>query len=222
MLGRITGMTVAVAVVAACTFDGGGQPPPNIVPSSASPPPTGQAQAPPPTSPSPPGQTPPDLGIQPSDCLPYAVASLRIGDGGATGWFLTDGTSRMVLLDNQADARSALALAQRHTAHCFIGRDNPRPNRNDYIIGYWAGSSGRRTTIAKEDCIAYRTASLRIVDQGATGWLLTDGLSRMNVLDNQQDAANALTLARQFSRQCFIGRNNTRPDRTAYIVQYWQ
>lgn len=178
----------------------------------------------------PPTSTPPaDPGgsgglddIQPKDCLPYVAANLSIVDEGASGWLLTDGMSRMEILDNQADAERALALAQRHTAHCFIGRDNTRANRADYIVEYWAGDSGRNTVIQQPDCIAYRTATLSTVDEGATGWLLTDGASRMVILDSERDAGNALLLARTFTQQCFIGRDNTRPDRRAYIVEYWQ
>lgn len=178
----------------------------------------------------PPTSTPPsspkassDLDdIQPKDCVPYVAADLRIVDEGASGWLLTDGVSRMEILDNQVDAQRALALAQRHTAHCFIGRDNTRPNRADYIVEYWAGDSGVNTVIQQPDCIAYRTAGLRTVDEGSTGWLLTDGVSRMVILDSERDAGNALLLARSFTNQCFVGRGNTRPDREAYIVQYWQ
>ena len=41
---------------------------------------------------------------------------------------LTDGRSRMLMLDNEADARKALALAIRHTHHCF--------GRFQAVIGY--------------------------------------------------------------------------------------
>jgi len=59
------------------------------------------------------------------------------------------------------------------------------------------------------------------VDVGSAGWLLTDGRSRMLMVDDEQDAENALILARQHSQHCFIGRGNTRVDRKAYVVEYW-
>jgi hypothetical protein len=58
------------------------------------------------------------------DCLSYDPHRLRIENEGAAGWLLTDGRSRMLMLDNESDARKALALAKRYTKHCFIGRDN--------------------------------------------------------------------------------------------------
>jgi hypothetical protein len=159
--------------------------------------------------------------IAADDCLGYDSAALRIVDEGASGWLLTDGASRMQVLDNEPDARNALALARRHTAQCFIGRGNSRPNRLDYIQTYWSGSSGTPTTITNPDCNPYDSAALRIVDEGASGWLLTDGASRMVILDNEADAQKALRLARQHTRQCFIGRGNQRPHRRQYIVTYW-
>jgi len=157
-----------------------------------------------------------------NDCLLYNPDNLKIVDEGASGWLLTDGRSRMLILDNEADAKRALALAKRHTAHCFIGRDNTRPNRREYVHEYWLGASDEVTTIVGEDCISYNPATLRIVDEGANGWLLTDGFSRMAMYDNRADAEEGLKVARLNAKQCFIGRNNHRPNRRDYIVEYWK
>jgi hypothetical protein len=127
----------------------------------------------------------------------------------------------MLILDNQTDATAALAVARRSTSFCFIGRGNSRPNRKDYIVEYWKGKSGQTPTIPSPDCIPYNKGGLKIVNEGATGWLLTDGSSRMLILDTEQDAKNALILAQAHSKQCFIGRNNTRPNRKDYIAHYW-
>jgi hypothetical protein len=160
--------------------------------------------------------------LAPEDCLPYNPAKLNTVNEGAQGWLLTDGVSRMLMLDDQSDAQKALALAKRHTTHCFIGRDNKRSNRRDYIVEYWKGNSGQTITIASEDCIPYNRANLKIVDEGANGWLLTDGSSRMVMLDDQQDAERALTMAKGYGQQCFIGRDNQRANRKDYIVTYWK
>lgn len=161
-------------------------------------------------------------GVSRQDCLSYDPSRLRIVNEGAGGWLLTDGGSRMLTLDNRADAERALALARRHTAHCFIGRDNRRTNRRDYIMEYWTGDSGARTMISGEDCITYNSGSLEIRNEGANGWVLTDGSSRMVMLDSRSDAEQALGIAGGSSRQCFIGRNNNRPNRKDYVVGYWR
>lgn len=78
------------------------------------------------------------------DCIKYDPDSLEITDEGDRGRLLTDdgGRHRMLGLANRedaeaADAEAALALAKRHKAMCFIGRNNRRPNRRDYIVRYW-------------------------------------------------------------------------------------
>jgi hypothetical protein len=40
-------------------------------------------------------------------------------------------------LSNEADARVALQVAKRSSLHCFIGRDNKRADRSDYLTPYW-------------------------------------------------------------------------------------
>lgn len=160
--------------------------------------------------------------IAAEDCLPYDPRSLTIADEGANGWLLTDGGSRMLMLDNQADAERALAVARAHTAHCFIGRGNSRPDRYQYVTHYWTGDSGLGAPMSGEDCISYGPASVGIFDRGALGWRLEDGSSWLLLFDNQADGNRGLTVARTASRLCFIGRGNSRPDRQAYIVEYWR
>ena len=127
------------------------------------------------------------------------------------------------MADDRADAKEVAKVASRHTAQCFIGRDNQRPDRRDYIVQYWKGDSNLSVAQPSDaDCIGYDPASLRIVDEGARGFLLTDGQSRMLMLDDRDDGRRALQLARQHARHCFIGRDNQRPDRKRYITEYWR
>lgn len=157
------------------------------------------------------------------DCIPFKADRLKIVNEGSAGWLLTDGFSRMAMLATEADARQALALVRGYTAHCFIGRGNTRPNRNDYIVAYWTGTSGLRIAYpSPEDCVGYAPKKLRIVDRGSRGWELTDGAAHVAWLDNETDARRALALAQGYTRRCFIGRNNTRPDSTSFVVEYWR
>ncbi len=73
------------------------------------------------------------------DCIFYDASTLEIHDIGPRGWRLTSngGSHWMLQLSSRSDAEAALALAKRHTAVCYIGRDNRRPNRRDYIVQYW-------------------------------------------------------------------------------------
>lgn len=156
------------------------------------------------------------------DCLPYEPANLRIVDEGGSGWLLTDGFARMFTLDTQADAQAALALAQQYTNRCFIGRNNQRPSRSDYIAVYWEGGAGQPPNGSNEDCLPYSPTALTVVDEGASGWLLTDGRSRMLTLDNATDAQSALAVAQRHTSHCFIGRGNQRANRANYVLEYWR
>jgi hypothetical protein len=72
------------------------------------------------------------------DCISYTASTIEINDRGARGWVLerADGAI-LALLDNKTDAEAALAVAKRHSALCYIGRDNRRPNHRDYVMTYW-------------------------------------------------------------------------------------
>jgi hypothetical protein len=162
-----------------------------------------------------------------TDCIPYDPASLSIEDLGDLGWRLVSSTSAMLLADDLDDAQKALALAQLHSQRCFIGRDNDRPDRFRYIVTFWTGESGSIVAIPDgailgEDCISYDASNLSIEDLGDLGWRLNSGSIAMVLVDNQSDATKVMTLASHYGEQCFIGRDNSREDRLAYIEDYWK
>ncbi len=78
------------------------------------------------------------------DELRYDPHKLRVVYEGARGWLLTDGRSRMKMFSNKEDARNGLRVARRHTRHGFIGRDNPRTDRMDYITDIGQVTAGCR------------------------------------------------------------------------------
>jgi hypothetical protein len=157
------------------------------------------------------------------DELPYNPRNLRIVDEGPKGWLLTDGVSRMKMLDNKEDARNALRVARRHTRHGFIGRDNPRGNRIDYITEYWAGSSGLPyEPLTKVDGIPYKPTNVVAEDLDAEGWRLKEGNHWMLLAHDMNDALAVLRIVERHTRMCFIGRDNQRPNRKSYIMTYWE
>ena len=161
-------------------------------------------------------------GAPAAQCVAYDAASLRVADAKSAGWVVTDGSTNLLLLDNETDARRALALAKRHKAHCFLGRENGRPNRSDYVIEYWEGASGVATRIDVEDCIPLDRPALRIADLGAAGWVLADNRARLLSADSRDDARRAWEIAQRSTALCFIGRGNARSNQRDYLVQYWR
>jgi hypothetical protein len=166
----------------------------------------------------PPGQ----VAAGADDCVNYDPAALRTTSDRSAGWVLTDGSNNLLTLDNESDARQALALARRYKSHCFLGRGNTRPNRSDYIIEYWEAPTRAPTVIDAEDCVRYDGGALRIAESGAQGFVLTDGRSRLLAADTQKDAQKAWDIAQKHSTLCFIGRGNRRLNQRDYIVQYWK
>lgn len=157
------------------------------------------------------------------DELSYNPRRLRIINEGSRGWLLTDGRSRMKMLDNREDARNALRVARRHTRHGFIGRDNPRENRIDYLTEYWAGHSGLPyEPLTKTDAIPYNPTNVVAEDIESKGWRLKDGNHLMLTAHDMNDALAILRIVERHTRMCFIGRDNQRSNRKSYIMTYWE
>ncbi len=184
-----------------------------------------------------------------SDCYQYNPDSLYVVQDG-DHWLLTDGLARMNIFDTQDEANKALAVVKPYNGQCWLGRNNQRADRLNYIFPYWTrlpigtGQQGQgqpptippvvfppsatpapalppAAVMSAEDCLPYNVAALYVVQDG-DHWLLTDGLQRLVIYDNQADANLGLTVARQHTQICFIGRNNTRPNRSDFISTYWK
>ena len=156
------------------------------------------------------------------DCIEYNPALLYVVQEG-DHWLLTDGSMRMQMLDNQTDANHALAVAQRYTQQCFVGRDNTRPDRRRYITEYFGVASTLPVTAFTEDCIAFDPSTLSVAQNG-NDWFVMSGNMSMSMFASQQEAQWMVTIIKGqgWNQQCFIGRDNTRADRMTYIMEYWK
>ena len=141
-------------------------------------------------------------------------------------WRLTDGHSSMLTFGTAQDAENGLAVAERYSEQCFIGRHaSTRPNaktdaRQRYIVNYWKGPSGKQTRISPEACQVYVGSALRAQDNGSAGWMVTDGKDFHIPVDNSADADALITLARQYTAHCTIG--GTDPPSPVRRVDYWK
>ena len=159
----------------------------------------------------------------PVDEIAYNPANLRITDEGALGWLLTDGSSRMKMFDNQEDAQNGLRIARLHNRQGFVGRNNKRTNRIDYILEYWTGNSGLpKEALSKVDRISYNPSNITIVDMQVQGWSIRDGDHYLFIADNKNDAEAIANIVRQFKSVCYIGRDNKRSNRKDYIMTYFE
>lgn len=138
-------------------------------------------------------------------------------------WTLADGSLWLKTFATSEDARNALRVARRHTYMGFVGRDNPRSNRKDYIMEYWGGNSGLpHEPLTKIDAIPYNPNNVLAEDRDNAGWRIVDGNSSMQLAQDMDDALAMLEVIERYSKQCFIGRDNNMPNRKDYIMTYWE
>lgn len=159
------------------------------------------------------------------DCLQYNSQSLRVEHERSGLWLLTDGGGRMLQFASEEDAKNGLALAQRYSQYCFIGRHpSTRPNApragRRLIVHYWKEPTGQQTRISAETCQTYAGSALRGEDRGAAGWLVTDGKTFRIPVDDSADANAVIALARQYSTHCTIGSAD--PPSPLSRVDYWK
>jgi hypothetical protein len=162
----------------------------------------------------------------PIDCFLYAPSSLGVLAGSEGYTIITPfggaDFSRLDIFDTAADAAKGLALYRRYNNHCHVGRSNTRANRLDYVHSYWLNSSFIETTIEDEDCEPYTPSSLQITSLGAAGWSVSAGGRQLLLLDTGGDATTMMAMLKTYSNQCYIGRGNTRPTPSAYVMVYWK
>lgn len=165
------------------------------------------------------------------DCELYDPRLIRIIPSEPFGYMLDAGPQFLSLrMDTQGDAEKALALAQRHTALCHVGRGNTRSNSSLYVVDYWTGDSGIATTIPNEDCLAYDPAQVQAgqILRGDVGWSVFEPSPSPNIvhlmfiLDTKAQAEQVVAIAKQHTRVCFIGRSNNRPNRQDYVFSYFK
>ncbi|HZM74830.1 MAG TPA: hypothetical protein VFC19_03840 [Candidatus Limnocylindrales bacterium] len=175
-------------------------------------------------SPSPsPSKSPAELPWpSPEDCLKHNPNALTYSYNSAQQvWQVLEGGHSLLAYKREADAKDGLAMAKRFRQHCFVGRDNKRPERYRYVMDYWREPSGIATTIAAPDCIRFNPGNLSIVDLGATGWQIRDGSSYIAVLDTRKDAESMVLVMKHYTNICYLGRGYSGSDRLRYITTYF-
>jgi hypothetical protein len=175
--------------------------------------------APPPPAPKPPAG---NGWPQPEDCVRYNAANLTVQYDNGT-YTVSDGGTVVTRVygqegDNVGD--KALALAQRYRKHCYLGRDNTRPeDRGHYIFDYWRGSSGLTPEIADQydDCSSYNRHNLTVEDMGGGyGWRVKDHDHVLHLFDNESDARNGKLVLARYGHACSIGDNDDGKDSVSY------
>jgi hypothetical protein len=147
----------------------------------------------------------------PTDCVTYDPSNVTVDGSGASGTFVVSSGSTVVMrLHGQDDmvGQQALALAQRYKEHCYIGRNNTRDPKGDYIFDYWLKPSGNTPEIPDEDdaCRTYNNHNLTVENMGdGDGWRVKDHDDVLHVFDNGADANSADKILLKYTQICSIG-----------------
>lgn len=160
------------------------------------------------------GRNDDSASIPERNCTTYDPASVNATQAGlffnvnASGERLATGATK-------DDADSKVTLAKAHTKRCQFGSGAASTE-------YWLGAGGGPRP-PRTDCTAYDPQALKIDEQGATSFVLTDGKTSLKTMANRQDADDVLALGQAFSSRCFIGRGKKVFVRRVDIVtEYWE
>ena len=87
-----------------------------------------------------------------------------------------------------------------------------------------AQSDAKPLTVGRSICVPYDPAGLTLIETKETGtWRLQrgDGAIFQQFAD-REDAEAGLEVAKAHTQLCYIGKSNTRRNRTDYIMEYWK
>jgi PKD repeat protein len=164
---------------------------------------------------------PPLTWPSPPDCISHNPANVIIKYTAPDLWQVVDGGHALLAYRRQVDAEDGLALAKSYRLHCFIGRDNTRPDRYSYIMDYWRDAVVPTPNIPNPDCLPHEPNSLYVENLGATGWRVRSSYELIEILDTKQDADDAILVMKHYNRHCYIGRGYTGADRLQYITEWF-
>jgi hypothetical protein len=143
----------------------------------------------------------------------------------AGAYTVTDGSKVVVRVYGQqgdTTGQQVLALAQRYSRHCFIGRNNNRSeDLNQYIFDYWRDSSGRTSSIVDQEeiCSNYNRDNLTVEDMGdGYGWRVKEHDHVLHLFDNETDARNGKLVLAKSSQICTIGDNDDGQDVVTFAL----
>ena len=158
----------------------------------------------------------------PEDCVSYNPSTLTVHYEAGI-YAINSGSTEVVRVHGgptDTTGQKALAVAQRYKRHCYIGRNNTRPEQGQYVMDYWRDSSGQNPTIPgqDDDCSPYNRNNLTVEDMGGgDGWRVKDHDHVLHLFDNQKDALNGKLVIAKYSQACTISDGSD----AQINVSYW-
>jgi hypothetical protein len=159
----------------------------------------------------------------PEDCVSYNPNNLTVNYEAGT-YQISDGAkvvARIAGGPGENLGEKGLALAQRYTRHCFIGRNNNRSEYHTFVFDYWRSPSGATPTIAdqEEDCSSYNRNNLTVEDMGnGDGWRVKDHDHVLQLFDSGDDARAGKLVLSKYSTICYLGYGDENFEQITYSM----
>jgi hypothetical protein len=225
---RLAAPLVLAGILLAATGCGGSKPAPQVIgpapnATTGQPTPTAPAGGSPASPARTTGNTSSSDWPSPEDCISYNPSNLTTHYENGI-WTVASGSVLVIRVHGQqtdGTGDKALALAQHYKRHCYIGRNNPRPDPGPYSFDYWRDSSGQNPTIPgqEDDCSSYNRNNLTVEDMGGSdGWRVKDHDHVLQLFDNGNDARNGKLVLSKYSQECTIGDPSDDQDIVTYFL----
>jgi hypothetical protein len=124
-------------------------------------------------------------------------------------WRVMDGERTLLTYDTESDAIDGRTLAKAYQQHCFIGRDNKRPNPENYIMEYWLPGEGS-PVIANGDCRPYDREKLKIVPEAGAFTIQRAERRNFGRFASEPDANDAIMVLVHYDEYCTFGKGEYR------------
>lgn len=87
---------------------------------------------------------------------------------------------------------------------------------------YWKGESGIASNLRNGDCSPYNPQALGFTFDANLWTIAESGSNLLQSFEKVEAAILGLEVVKQYSKMCFIGRDNSRENRREYIITYWE
>ena len=147
------------------------------------------------------------------DCLRYEASSVVVGAQRTDGFPVTDvGGEPIAVLPSGEEADAVAAIARRHEARCFLGRQDTQGD----VVDYWLPDAPAPDGAPPGECIDYDPIVVN-VEAAEDRFALTSGERTLAAGMTERNALLAAEYARAHARRCTIGDVDA-----GAFVSYWE
>jgi hypothetical protein len=172
-------------------------------------------------APKPGNSTPPAASWpSPEDCVSYNPATVT--NNYAAGIHQVSAGTTMLLRfmggPEEMHGTQGVNVAKRYRKLCFLGKNNGREEKGEYVFEYWRDASGSTPAVPDESCSNYDRNNLTVENMGSgQGWRVKDHDNPLQLFDNEADARNGKLVLAKYGKICYLGRGDDGEGKVTYF-----